>query len=212
METLNRLAHIEANVGHWIGCQREQMRSQQIVKCVNRYMLLQLINEVDGLYAQHEPIIGDQLFDLILHCPLKPILVKDALAQGYQSVGSLLSNCENWIRQHTNDRRFQLLLHGVTIEELAQLGEEVDRCEPYAPCLVLGQIDQGWDQLFVQGAQREYADQRLQVLNQADDHLSAIVLQQDGHHGYQVARCLILAHSLSQLANTHCHAALHVLG
>ena len=149
METLNRLAHIEANVGHWIGCQREQMRSQQIVKCVNRYMLLQLINEVDGLYAQHEPIIGDQLFDLILHSSFKPILVKDALAEGYQSVGSLLSYRKYWIRQHANDRRFQLLLHGVAIEELAQLGEEINGCEPNAPCLVLGQVDQSWDQLFV---------------------------------------------------------------
>ena len=91
------------------------MRSQQIVQCVNRHMFLQLINEVDGLYAQHEPIIGDQLFDLIFDCSFKPILVKDALAQGYQRVGSLLSYREYWICQHANDCRFQLLLHGVAI-------------------------------------------------------------------------------------------------
>ena len=115
-----------------------------------RDVILELVDAVDGLDAQHEALIAHQFVQLRLNKALEPRLVKHFLAQGDQCDCRLLTNREDRVSQHRYNGWLNLLLHRVTVEVLAQLGEKVDRSVPDAPRFVLSEVHQCRDQFLIQ--------------------------------------------------------------
>lgn len=111
---------------------------------------------MDGLDAQHEPLMLDQLFKLRLNDAREPFFVKWSLTEFDQCFGRLLADHKYWVNHHADDRGLNLLLEDRCIDVLRQSGEELHYRKPDPPDLILCEVDQGWDKSLVDGPRRQY--------------------------------------------------------
>jgi len=175
-------------------------------------MILHLVDQVDSLDAKHESFVSDQLFQLGFNDPIKPCPVKATRRlQLNNGVCWLLSNHKHGIYHHTNHGRLNLGAKGLLFDKFCKFREKLDSGEANTPSLVLGQIDQSWDQLLMHGSHWQYSDERFKIFNQRDNDFCAVVFKQDWNHGNKMRTSLLWWDSLSQLTDGERHATLDML-
>ena len=150
------------------------------------------VNKMNSLDPKHEALVPHKLIQLVRNHTLEPYCVEDSFAESDDRLGGLLADHENGVDDHAQQSWFNFLTERLLFNVAAQLGEELHGSQADAPNFILSEISQRWNQFFVDRPGSEDADERLQVLNQTNDDLRAVVLQEDADHGNQVRASFIL--------------------